>query len=103
MGTDKAGTVVGTASGLEASGLETSGLEARGLTSSLSSAGDPVGQQVVSEPRTSAVVILTDGDDRRFGVGRRQWHCHSCPATTGGSCPHGVGGQRHHLTDADSH
>ena len=51
----------------------------------------------------SAVVILTDGDDRRFEVGRWQWHCHSCLATTGGSCPHGTGGQRHHLADADSH
>ena len=27
--------------------------------------------------RASAVVILTDSYDRRFGVGRWQWHCHS--------------------------
>ena len=76
MGTDKAGTVVGTASGLEASGLETSGLEARGLR--LVVCGLVVWrlvhcrQPVIPwankwyQSRTSAGVILTDGEDRRF-------------------------------------
>ena len=55
------------------------------------------------QSRTSTVVGLTAGDDGRFGDGRQRRCCCGCPATTGGRCVHGAGGQRHQLADADSH
>ena len=72
------------------------------MSGRLTRARDP-GANKWYRSHTSAVAEPTVGDDGRFGDGRQQRRCCGYPATTGGRRTYGVGGQRHQLTDADSH